>query len=103
MILRTAQVGSLFLQRMRPDAIAHLAMGAESWAAQLAAYAALAQIPFVFTSSAMVFHHQPDGPHAESDVANAEDEYGRYKIRCEQAIGQANSPGLCGPNWLADR
>ena len=82
---------ALFLQRMRPDAIAHLAMGAESWAAQLAAYAALAQIPFVFTSSAMVFHHQPDGPHAVSDVANAEDEYGRYKIRCEQAIGQANS------------
>lgn len=82
---------ALFLQRMRPDAIAHLAMGGESWAAQLAAYAALAHIPFLFTSSAMVFHHQPDGPHGVFDAANAEDDYGRYKMRCEQAIWQANA------------
>jgi len=85
---------ALFLQRMRPDAIAHLAMGGESWAAQLAAYAALAHIPFLFTSSAMVFYHQPDGPHGVSDAPNAEDDYGRYKMRCEQAIWQAN-PQAC--------
>jgi dTDP-4-dehydrorhamnose reductase len=85
---------ALFLQRMRPDAIAHLAMGTESWAAQLAAYARLAHIPFLFTSSAMVFHHEPDGPHDIAQTPNAEDDYGRYKMRCEQAIWQAN-PHAC--------
>ena len=32
---------ALFLQRMKPDAIAHLGMGAEAWAGRLSAYAAI--------------------------------------------------------------
>ncbi len=75
-----------WLQAHRPDAIAHLAMGPPRWAAQLAAHAARSGLPLVFTSTAMVFHHQPDGPHAVGDERTAHDPYGRYKIACEDAV-----------------
>ena len=82
---------ALFLQRMKPDAIAHLGMGAEAWAGRLSAYAAIHHLPLLFTSSAMVFDHEPDGPHGKSSPRNAQDEYGRYKIRCEEAIWRVNT------------
>jgi dTDP-4-dehydrorhamnose reductase len=81
-----------FLQHHQPQAIFHLAMGNEQWAASLAAYAKAAAIPMVFTSTAMVFHHLPNGPHYPNDQRTAQDDYGRYKIHCEDAIIKAN-PG----------
>jgi dTDP-4-dehydrorhamnose reductase len=82
------------LESTRPQAIVHLAMGAESWAAALATYALVQKIPFVFTSTAMVFDHVPDGPHAVSDERTAKDDYGRYKMRCEDAILESNPAAL---------
>jgi dTDP-4-dehydrorhamnose reductase len=79
-----------FLEQTRPDAIVHLAMGSEDWAAQMATYAASTGVPFGFTSTAMVFDHHPNGPHRPSDPRTAQDDYGRYKIRCEDAILSAN-------------
>jgi dTDP-4-dehydrorhamnose reductase len=79
-----------YLADAMPDAIVHLATGEEYWAALLAAYAAEAGVPFVFTSSAMVFDQQPDGPHAPGDVRTARDDYGCYKIRCEDVVLAAN-------------
>jgi dTDP-4-dehydrorhamnose reductase len=79
-----------FLEQTRPDALLHLAMGSEDWAAQMASHAARASLPFLFTSTAMVFDHNPDGPHRPSDPRTAKDEYGLYKIRCEDAIRTAN-------------
>ena len=78
-----------YLTELRPDAIGHLALGAESWAGLLAAHAADKGVPFVFTSTAMVFDHEPDGPHAPADARTAKDDYGRYKIRCEDAVWAA--------------
>ncbi len=89
-----AVAGQAWLEAQRPDAIAHLAMGSEAWAAQLAVHAARHQLPFVFTSTAMVFHHEPDGPHAADAPRNAQDDYGRYKIRCEDAVRQANPAAM---------
>jgi dTDP-4-dehydrorhamnose reductase len=40
----------------------------------------------------MVFHHEPDGPHAPGSPRTAEDAYGRYKIACEDAVHAAH-PG----------
>jgi dTDP-4-dehydrorhamnose reductase len=79
-----------YLEQTRPDAIVHLAMGSEHWAAQMAMYCASMGVPFVFTSTAMVFDHLPNGPHRPSDPRTAKDDYGRYKIRCEDAIQAAN-------------
>ena len=79
-----------WLQAVRPDAIAHLGMGGPEWAGRLAAYAARHDLPFVFTSTAMVFHHVPDGPHAPQDARTAQDGYGQYKIACEDAVRSAH-------------
>jgi dTDP-4-dehydrorhamnose reductase len=80
-----------WLQAAQPDAIAHLGMGSPQWAGRLAAYAALRDLPFVFTSTAMVFHHEPDGPHAPQDARTAQDGYGQYKIACEDAVRSAHA------------
>lgn len=83
-----------WLAAERLDAIAHMAFGPESWAAQLASHAVGCGIPFLFTSTAMVFHHEPDGPHGAADPRTAQDDYGRYKIRCEDAV-RASNPAAC--------
>jgi dTDP-4-dehydrorhamnose reductase len=83
-----------WLEHEAVDAVLHLAMGSEAWAARLAAFSAGREIPFVFTSTAMVFDHQPNGPHQIEATRSAKDEYGRYKIRCEDAIRRAN-PNAC--------
>jgi dTDP-4-dehydrorhamnose reductase len=97
-----AAAGS-WLERCSPDAVMHLAMGSEHWAAQLAAFAAQRGLPFIFTSTAMVFHHQPDGPHAPGDRRTAQDDYGRYKIRCEDAVQAANADAVIARiGWQID-
>jgi dTDP-4-dehydrorhamnose reductase len=75
-----------FLRAEAPDAIVHLAMGSESWAGQLAGFARLHGAPLVFVSTAMVFDASSGGPHRPRDLRTAKDEYGQYKIRCEDAV-----------------
>ncbi|HEX2013043.1 MAG TPA: sugar nucleotide-binding protein, partial [Roseateles sp.] len=73
------------------------------WAARLAANAARAGLPMLFTSTAMVFHHEPDGPHRPGDERTARDGYGRYKIACEDAVRAAH-PGaaIAHIGWQID-
>lgn len=78
---------SAWLARLAPDAIAHLGMGSARFAGWLAARCER----FVFTSTAMVFDHEPDGPHGVADARSARDDYGRYKIGCEDAIAAASA------------
>lgn len=87
-----AVVAERWLADLAPDAIAHLAMGDTAWAALLARHAAQRDLPMVFTSTAMVFDHEPDGPHGLHDPRTARDDYGRYKIACEDAVRAAH-PG----------
>lgn len=84
--------GQQWLDTVHPDAIVHMAMGAAGWAGQLAQHCAQRAMPFLFTSTAMVFHHEPDGPHHPDSPRNAQDDYGRYKIECEDAV-LGNHPG----------
>lgn len=77
-----------------PDAIVHMAFGAEAWAGQLAGHARHRGIPFVFTSTTMVFASRPDGPYTITSPRTAVDEYGAYKIRCEDAIWAANADAM---------
>jgi dTDP-4-dehydrorhamnose reductase len=83
-----------FLDAEKPDCVYHLAMGTESWAGWLAEQCQLRGIGFLFTSTAMVFDHQPDGPHHVNDDRSAKDDYGRYKIKCEDAIRNASSDAI---------
>ena len=83
-----------FLEDQSPDAIVHAAFGAESWCGLLASYASLRTIPFVFTSTTMVFAPRPDGPYTITSPRTATDEYGSYKIRCEDAVWEANPDAM---------
>ncbi len=75
---------------LRPDAVLHLAMAGALESAQLAALAARRGLPFGLTSTAMVFHRQPDGPHRVDDERSAQDDYGRMKIAVEDAVRAAH-------------
>ncbi len=83
-----------FWQDSQADAVCHVALGPEHWAAWLAAESARADIPFVFTSSAMVFSVPSQGPYGIDAERNARDDYGQYKMRCEDAIWQANPQAM---------
>lgn len=87
-----AEAGAAWLAQAQPQAIAHLATGDEHWAGRLAAHAAAQGLPFVFTSTAMVFDAAGGGPHRAGDLRDARDDYGRMKIRCEDAVLAAH-PG----------
>jgi dTDP-4-dehydrorhamnose reductase len=83
-----------FVADVAPDAIVHMAFGAESWASQLAGIAGQRDIPFVFTSTTMVFDERPNGPYTISSPRTSTNDYGRYKIRCEDAIWDANPAAM---------
>jgi len=84
----------LHLDALAPAAVFHLAMGSEAWAGLLAGWCHERSVPFCFTSTAMVFDKTPDGPHRIGAARTAQDEYGRYKIRCEDAIVAASSSAI---------
>ncbi|MFM9915106.1 MAG: sugar nucleotide-binding protein, partial [Rhizobacter sp.] len=57
----------------------------------------------VYTSSAMVFHHDPPGPHGIDKQPTAQDDYGRYKAACEAAIrGEYPAALLARIGWQID-
>ncbi|MFG6460939.1 sugar nucleotide-binding protein [Roseateles sp. DXS20W] len=88
-----------WLAGVQPDAVAHLGMGSARFAGFLAARCER----FVFTSTAMVFDHAPDGPHDVADARTARDDYGRYKIDCEDAIGRASdTAAVARIGWQID-
>ena len=54
---------NMFLFRMNLDAIVHCASGPEVWGGIMAHFAAKNNIPFLFTSSVMVFSDRREGPY----------------------------------------
>lgn len=81
---------NMFLFRMNLDAIVHCASGPEVWGGIMAHFAAKNNIPFLFTSSVMVFSDRREGPYGIFDPADSIEEYGLYKMRCEEAIRDNN-------------
>lgn len=91
------------LDRLAPDGIIHLAMGPESWAAAMASHMAERGLPFVFTSTAMVFDAGSGGPHHVHDRPTATDGYGVYKIGCEDAVLAASRSAVVARiGWQID-
>jgi dTDP-4-dehydrorhamnose reductase len=51
----------------------------------------------------MVFDHRPDGPHDVADARTSKDDYGRYKIECEDAVLMASpTPVIARIGWQID-
>jgi dTDP-4-dehydrorhamnose reductase len=76
--------------QLRPTAVAHLGLSGAGSSAQLAGLAAANGLPLLFTSTAMVFDHRPDGPHRPGDARTARDDYGAMKIASEDAVRAAH-------------
>ncbi|RZL05371.1 MAG: dTDP-4-dehydrorhamnose reductase, partial [Rubrivivax sp.] len=93
------QLSAAWLSAQSVDAVAHLGMGSARFAGWLAS-----RCPnFLFTSTAMVFDHVPDGPHDVADARTAKDDYGGYKIDCENAVLLASqTPVIARIGWQID-
>ncbi|RCU50292.1 NAD-dependent epimerase/dehydratase family protein [Corallincola holothuriorum] len=88
-----------FLQRVKPDAIFHLAIASSStglenegwrinhdWPLQIADLCRELNIELVFTSTAMVFSDHAIGPFTPNSQPDAAEGYGFEKLRAEQGI-----------------
>ncbi|PIG99005.1 sugar nucleotide-binding protein [Deinococcus sp. UR1] len=78
------------LHTLNPQGILHLALGSETWAHALATHAHATGIPFVHTSTAMVYSAQAGGPHHPTQPTHPDSDYGHHKARTEHAIRNAN-------------
>ena len=85
---RAQQLG--YVRGNHIDAIFHLATGPEEWLACLAGIAGEQNIPMLFTSTESVFNPESSGPFTPDHPADAVNDYGLYKISCEQAALAAN-------------
>lgn len=81
---------NLFLFRMNLDAIIHFANGPEKWAGVMSHFSAVNSIPFVYVSSVRVFSNRRKGPYCIWDKPDSVEDYGLYKIRCEQLVRNSN-------------
>lgn len=79
-----------FVLECRPHCICHLAHGDEAWAGQLAGLAARIGARFLFTSSALVFGSETNGPFKPDHPRLPTENNGQYKVRCEDNILAAN-------------
>jgi dTDP-4-dehydrorhamnose reductase len=89
---RTRQLA--FLTQHGIDTVFHLATGPVQWAGLLAGIAAELDIGFVFTSTESVFSPDRSGPFTPEHVADANGDYGAYKIRAETAVRAQNPKAI---------
>ena len=88
------EAGRDFIVRTRPDCFIHLAMGSPIWAEKIARTCGEQGITFLFTSSVSVYSNRQKGPFAIHSVPQPDDDYGRYKLECEQRVRAANPEAL---------
>jgi len=83
-----------FIRSTQPDWFLHIATGSPDWAEWVAQVCAEEQIKFLFTSSVSVFSAQQHGPFGVDVQPAATDDYGAYKIACEQRVRLANGQAI---------
>lgn len=75
-----------FLEGQNPDWFLHIATGSPDWAELIAKICGQIKIKLLYTSSASVFSSSQKGPFRISAMPEPEDDYGRYKLHCEELI-----------------
>jgi len=83
-----------FIKENQPDWFFHVATGSPEWAEYVARVCAGLGIRFLYTSSASVFSTAQHGPFSIEVPPKPDDEYGRYKLECEQRIRAINPNAL---------
>jgi len=82
------------IRAVRPTALVHCAMGSPQWAEDMALTCAEEGSKFLYVSSASVYGTHQQGPFTIADVPEPSDDYGRYKLECEQRVRAANDQAL---------
>jgi dTDP-4-dehydrorhamnose reductase len=83
-----------FIREVKPSALVHCAMGSPQWAEDMARVCAEEGSKFLYVSSASVYGTQQQGPFTVYDTAEPSDDYGRYKLECEQRVRAANDQAI---------
>ena len=83
-----------FIRMVKPSTLIHCAMGRPQWAGDMARVCAGEGIGFLYVSSASVYGTQQDGPFTVEALPEPSDDYGRYKLECEQRVRGANPEAL---------
>lgn len=78
-----------FIHNTHPDWFFHIATGSPDWAEAVAQACAQQGVKFLFTSSVSVFASAQRGPFSVAVVPQPADNYGRYKLECEQRVRAA--------------
>ena len=83
-----------FIDEVRPAWVAHIATGPEEWCTHIAKACAARNISLIHTGSVSVYSGKQVGPFAVTDTPLPDDDYGRYKLRCEQRIREAHPSAI---------
>lgn len=79
-----------FIRETKPSALVHCAMGSPQWAEDMARVCAKEGSKFLYVSSASVYGTQQQGPFTVDDKPEPCDDYGHYKLECEQRVCAVN-------------
>lgn len=85
---------SNFIRQTRPGWFFHIATGSPTWAELAARVCAEEGIKFLFSSSVSVFSASQSGPFTVDIPPEPGDDYGRYKLECEQRVRAAHPGAL---------
>ena len=83
-----------FIREVKSSALVHCAMGSPRWAEDMAQVCAEQGITFLYVSSASVYGTHQQGPFTIEDTPEPSDDYGRYKLECEQRVRAANDRAI---------
>ena len=88
------QAVARFIREVKPSALVHCATGSAQWAEDMARVCAEEGSKFLYVSSASVYGTQQQGPFTVYDTPETGDDYGRYKLECEQRVRAANEQAI---------
>ncbi|MCF8266555.1 MAG: sugar nucleotide-binding protein [Ignavibacteriales bacterium] len=80
------QSAEKYFRDTMPDMFFHLAAGSPIWAGNIAKLCSELRTPLVFTSSVSVYGGHQKGPFTIGVSPEPGDDYGRYKMQCEEII-----------------
>jgi len=79
------------IRAVKPTALVHCAMGSPQWAEDMARTCAEEGSKFLYISSASVYGAHQQGPFTIEETPEPSDDYGRYKLECEQRVCAVNA------------
>lgn len=83
-----------FIRKVQPDLFFHIATGPVKWLEFIAKATKELGVKLLFTSSVSVFSEKGSGPYDSESVPDAEEDYGSYKIQCEETARAWNPDSI---------